>query len=65
MLRLRPPAALRTFQPAHLLVGHGPPLHDPGAADALHAAYANSRRDLPRMVLAAPAMLRAARDRWP
>jgi hypothetical protein len=64
MLRLRPPGALRPFQPEHLLVGHGPPLHGPDAAAALHGAYARSRRDLPRMVLAVPALLGAARGRW-
>jgi len=64
LLRLRPPAALRPYQPEHLLVGHGEPVHGPEAADALHTAYARSRRDLPRMVLEAPALLGAARGRW-
>ena len=63
MLRLWPPGALRPFQPEHLLLGHGAPLHGPDAADALHAAYARSRRDIPRMLLAAPALLGAARRR--
>lgn len=63
LLRLRPPRALRYYQPEHLLVGHGEPIHGPAAADALHTAYARSRRDLPRMLLAAPALLGAARGR--
>ena len=55
LLRLFPPGALRGLDPEHLLPGHGPPLHGPAAAEALHAAYARSRRDLPRLV---PALLR-------
>jgi hypothetical protein len=54
LLRLRPPGALRRFEPEHLLPGHGPPLHGPAAAGAVRTAYARSRRDLvrvPRMLL--------------
>jgi hypothetical protein len=64
LLRLRPPGALRSYQPEHLLPGHGAPIHGPGAARALHDAYANSRRDLPRLLLALPALLGASRGRW-
>jgi hypothetical protein len=64
MVRLLPPKRLRRYQPEHLLLGHGAPLHGPDAADALHAAYARSRSDLPRMLRAAPALLGAARGRW-
>jgi hypothetical protein len=54
LLRLRPPGVLRDLEPEHLLAGHGPALHGPAAAEGLHAAYARSRRDLPR---ALPALL--------
>jgi hypothetical protein len=62
MLRLRPPALLRGFRPEHLLVGHGPPVHGASATPALDEAYADSRRDLPRMFAAAPTLVRAALD---
>ena len=45
-LRARPPRALKRFEPAHLLMGHGAGLHD-GAAEALRTAYARSWRDWP------------------
>ena len=57
LLRLFPPGALRRLDPEHLLPGHGPPLHGPAAAEGLRAAYARSRRDLPRLV-------RARRAAW-
>jgi hypothetical protein len=60
LLRLLPPSALRAFSPEHLLPGHGPPLHGPAAAEGLRAAYARSRRDLPRL---AGAVVRLARAR--
>ena len=59
LLRPWPPAALRGFVPEHLLPGHGPPLHGPEAADGLRAAYARARRDLLRLPLAVPDVLRA------
>lgn len=46
-LRLWPPRALAACDPDHLLVGHGPPLHEPQAAVALREAMERSRRDLP------------------
>jgi hypothetical protein len=64
MLRLTPPGAIRGLRPEHLLTGHGAPLHGSDAADALHRAYARSRRDIPRMVRAAPTLLRAGKGRW-
>ncbi|MEA2280572.1 MAG: hypothetical protein QOK21_1179 [Solirubrobacteraceae bacterium] len=64
MLRLFPPGGLRPYQPEHLLLGHGDPLHGSDAADGLREAYARSRSDLPRMLRAAPALLGAARGRW-
>jgi hypothetical protein len=59
LLRLTPPGALRRFEPEHLLPGHGEPVHGPAAATGLRAAYDRSRRDLPRVVRALPAMLRS------
>ena len=53
-LRLKPPRVLRDYQPEHLLVGHGPPLHGPGTAAALSEALGRSRRDLPRVLRALP-----------
>jgi hypothetical protein len=64
LLRLLPPGALRPYQPEHLLLGHGDPLHGTDAVDGLRDAYARSRSDLPRMLRAAPALLGAARGRW-
>jgi hypothetical protein len=49
--RLFPPNALRAYQPEHLLVGHGAPLHGDDAAAGLIDALERSRRDLPRMAL--------------
>jgi hypothetical protein len=61
MIRLVPPRALRRFAPRHLLVGHGPPVHGPEAARALREALARSRRDVPRLALKLPALIRSAR----
>ena len=58
-LRLRPPGALRGYQPEHLLVGHGRGVHGPEAAEALTRAYARSRRDLPRLALLVPKLVKA------
>ena len=52
-LRGLPPKAPRRHVPEHLLVGHGPGVHE-GAADALDAAYARSRRDIPRFLVKLP-----------
>jgi hypothetical protein len=61
MIRLVPPRALRRFTPRHLLVGHGPPVHGPEAASGLREALAHSRRDLPRLALKLPALIRSVR----
>jgi hypothetical protein len=58
LLRPRPPGRLRGLRPEHLLVGHGDALHGTAAAPALEEAYARSRRDLPRVLLALPSALR-------
>ncbi|WP_320669224.1 hypothetical protein [Patulibacter defluvii] len=57
MLRLTPPRALRPFDPEHLLVGHGAPLHD-GASAALATAIDRSRSDIPRGLARLPKLLR-------
>jgi hypothetical protein len=58
MLRLVPPrSALGAVNPERLLVGHGPAL-DGGADEGLAEALANSRSDLPRLVLKIPGALR-------
>ena len=60
VLRLLPPRVLANFAPEHLLVGHGPPLHDAAAA-ALAAAIDRSRRDLPRLLAELPGVVRDVR----
>lgn len=56
-LRAWPPQSLRGYRPQHLLLGHGPGIHDPEASTELEAAYARSRRDLPRVLLGLPRAL--------
>jgi hypothetical protein len=63
MRRLLPPTRLKPFLPEHLLVGHGPPLHGSEAAAALLDALNGSRRQLPRLVLNAPRILRGMHGR--
>ena len=43
VLRLTPPRRLRTYEPEHLLVGHGEGVHGPDATVALHQALDRSR----------------------
>ncbi len=62
MLRLFPPRVLGGYDPEHLLVGHGEPVHGPEASTALKAALARSRRDVPRLLTRLPALARAARS---
>jgi hypothetical protein len=57
MLRLTPPRGLAERRPERLFVGHGPPLES-DAAIALDEALANSRGDLPRLMLSLPSLLR-------
>lgn len=64
MLRLAPPGRLRRFDPEHLLPGHGAPVHGPQTAAEIDAAYARSRRDLPKLLLKLPSMGRAANQTW-
>ncbi len=60
VLRLRPPGALRGYQPEHLLVGHGRGVHGAAAAEALEDAYARSIRDLPGFAKRLPAIVKGA-----
>ncbi|EHN12703.1 hypothetical protein PAI11_03970 [Patulibacter medicamentivorans] len=57
MMRLTPPTALRPFDPEHLLVGHGAPLHHDASA-ALATAIGRSRSDIPRGIARLPKLLR-------
>jgi len=58
MLRAWPPKSIRGHRPAHLLVGHGAPVHGADAAAGLEHAYERSRRDIPKALVNLP---RAAR----
>jgi hypothetical protein len=60
LLRLVPPGRFRHRDPEHLLTGHGAPLHGPRVGDAIEAAYARSRHDIPKLALKLPRMGRAA-----
>jgi hypothetical protein len=58
MLRLTPPRKqFSPFEPERLLVGHGRAIES-GADAALRDALARSRRDLPRLLLSIPNLLR-------
>jgi hypothetical protein len=61
--RLFPPRQLATYEPEHLLVGHGAPVHGGEATAALLDALARSRRDVPRMALRPRDFIRGARAR--
>jgi hypothetical protein len=58
MLRVAPPGGLRGYEPEHLLMGHGAPLHGSAAAQGLAGAYARSRTDIPRVLAKLPFALR-------
>jgi hypothetical protein len=58
MLRPIPPREqLSRYQPERLFVGHGRPI-DSGADAALGEALAQSRRDIPKLLLSVPKLLR-------
>jgi hypothetical protein len=59
--RLLPPGALRRFEPEHLLLGHGSPVHGGEAAATLRDALDRSRRDFPAMLVKAPGIVRRIR----
>jgi hypothetical protein len=54
LLRLTPPKALRSFEPTHLLTGHGEGLHGPDVTIELRRALAESRRRLPGVLARLP-----------
>jgi hypothetical protein len=56
--RVSPPGRLRVYEPRHLLVGHGPPVHGADAA-RLAEALAHGRSDIPRVFLRAGSMIRS------
>jgi hypothetical protein len=62
-LRPWPPRRLAAYEPEHVLVGHGPPLHGSAAAPALREALRRSRVDLPRAVVALPLAMAGGRSR--
>ena len=53
-LRLTPPRTLGSFEPEHLLVGHGEGVHGTGKAAAVREALRTSRRRLPGVLLRLP-----------
>jgi len=52
MMRLTPPRRLASYEPVHLLTGHGTGIHGPDAAAALSDALDGSRRRIPEALLA-------------
>jgi hypothetical protein len=52
-LRLFPPRRLGRYEPRHVLVGHGPGVHGPDAADAVRDTLSHARRRLPGALAAA------------
>jgi hypothetical protein len=58
LLRLKPPRSLARPAIEHLLMGHGEGVHGPNAAVALRAALDHSRRDIPRLLVKAPFLMR-------
>jgi hypothetical protein len=57
MLRLTPPKVLGSYRPERVLVGHGVPVQEGGAA-ALNEALSGSRGDIPKLVLKLPSLIR-------
>ena len=58
MLRPFGVGRLRRLEPELLLVGHGPPVAGPVAAVGLRDALDRSRKDMPRLLLSLPGLLR-------
>ena len=54
MLRAFAPGRLRGYEPEHLLMGHGPGVHGPEAAEQLERAHHRARRDIPRVLARLP-----------
>lgn len=57
MLRLTPPYSLRSYEPDHILVGHGPSLHTAASA-SLEIALHHARSDIVRGLTMLPGMLK-------
>ncbi|HEU4941852.1 MAG TPA: hypothetical protein VFT18_01200 [Gaiellaceae bacterium] len=47
-LRLKPPRVLGSYEPRHVLCGHGAGIHGEGAAEAVREALRTARRRLPK-----------------
>lgn len=58
VLRPLPPSSLRDYQPEHLLVGHGHPLHGPDVGSALEQAHSHARSELPHILGTLPGMFK-------
>ena len=54
LLKLTPPRVLSSYEPEHLLVGHGEGVHGPEATAAVRAALSRSRLSVARWGLALP-----------
>lgn len=52
--------ALRGYEPTLLLMGHGAPVEGPGTAADLTTALDRSRKDLPKLLLRLPGMMRGS-----
>jgi hypothetical protein len=61
MVRMLPPNSLRRFDPEHLLVGHGPPVHGTETARYVEEALSRSRREAPLLLRKIPQMIRTGR----
>jgi hypothetical protein len=59
VLRFLPPRVLGHYEPEHLLVGHGPGVHGPQTATAVHDALDRSRADIPRLLARLPSLIRS------
>ncbi len=51
LLRILPPRSLASFEPEHVLCGHGDGVHGPDASEALTAALESARSGTPRWLL--------------
>jgi hypothetical protein len=58
VMRLAPPRTLRSFEPEHLLVGHGEGVHGPQATIALQQALSRSRLSAVRWAVSLPFRMR-------
>jgi hypothetical protein len=54
LLRVPAPDRLRSYEPEHLLMGHGAGVHGPDAATEFDRAFARARHDLPQVLLKLP-----------